>query len=330
MADSRSPSVVRWSTDAVPPAQRLDYYANVLASAVVPMHLGRRAPEPFQNEVTAADLGLLSVLRMCGSSHRAYHAGIKNGRLYHLVINLNSPWLITHRERVRLNPGDAMLFDSTLPIDLTFDDYQVVHLRLTEAWVKQWLPSPGVLVGRRIPSDSGWGRALTSYAAQLSPQFVVDSPLPVSVITDHVGSLLALIADEIGRTKPPATRAETDLRERIKDAIVQRCTDPGLTAQKIAEPLSISTRTLHRNLAAFGETFGAKLMAARVDVAVRMLESPLFRRLTLAEIGRRAGFVDASHFSRVLRNRMGVTPSQLRGGAALGPRAQSPQTLHGT
>jgi AraC-like DNA-binding protein len=85
--------------------------------------------------------------------------------------------------------------------------------------------------------------------------------------------------------------------------------------------LNISTRTLHRNLAAFGETFGAKLIAARADVAVRMLESPLFRRLTVAEIGRRSGFADASHFSRVLRSRTGRSPTQLRGGA--GPEEES-------
>jgi AraC-like DNA-binding protein len=316
MKELQTQRLVRWCTDAVPPAQRLDYYASALAAALVPMHLGSSAPESFHYEMTMADLGLLSVLRQCGSGHRAYHAGASDVRTYHLVINLTAPWLVTHRGRARLNPGDAMLFDSMLAADMMADDYQVTHLKLSEAWVKQWLPAPGVLVGRPIPADSGWGRALTSYAAQLSPQFVVDSPLPVSVITDHVGALLALIADQIASAKPSAARAETDLLGRIKDTIVQRCTDPGLTTDLIAESLSISTRTLHRTLAAFGETFGARLMAARVDVAVRMLESPLSRRLTAAEIGRRSGFADASHFSRVLRGRTGRTPTQWRRGAA--------------
>ena len=66
----------------------------------------------------------------------------------------------------------------------------------------------------------------------------------------------------------------------------------------MASSLNVSTRTLHRVLAACGETFGAMLIQARVDLAVRMLQSPLFDRLTTAEIGRRAGFSDASHFVR--------------------------------
>jgi len=43
-----------------------------------------------------------------------------------------------------------------------------------------------------------------------------------------------------------------------------------------------------------------------------MLQSPLFDRVTTAEIGRRAGFSDASHFVKVLRSRTGQTPLQMR------------------
>jgi AraC-like DNA-binding protein len=49
------------------------------------------------------------------------------------------------------------------------------------------------------------------------------------------------------------------------------------------------------------------LTQARVDLAVRMLQSPLFDRVTTAEIGRRAGFTDASHFVTVLRKRTGAS-----------------------
>ena len=40
--------------------------------------------------------------------------------------------------------------------------------------------------------------------------------------------------------------------------------------------------------------------------------SPLFDRVTTAEIGRRAGFSDASHFVKALRRRTGQTPLQMR------------------
>jgi AraC-like DNA-binding protein len=77
-------------------------------------------------------------------------------------------------------------------------------------------------------------------------------------------------------------------------------------------------------LAVFGETFGEALIAARVQAALRMLRSPLFRRTTIAEIGRRAGFSDASHFTRVLRRHVGMTPLRVRRGAQDDPLPNLP------
>jgi AraC-like DNA-binding protein len=58
--------------------------------------------------------------------------------------------------------------------------------------------------------------------------------------------------------------------------------------------------------------FGEKLIEAKAHVALRMLTSSLFNRVTTAEIGRRAGFLSASHFARVIRARTGRTPLHLR------------------
>jgi AraC-like DNA-binding protein len=80
----------------------------------------------------------------------------------------------------------------------------------------------------------------------------------------------------------------------------------------VAESAGVSVRTLHRALAAGSNTFAGLLLEARARCGVRMLQSPLFRRITVAEIGRRAGFSDASHFTKVLRKLHGATPMQLR------------------
>jgi AraC-like DNA-binding protein len=88
--------------------------------------------------------------------------------------------------------------------------------------------------------------------------------------------------------------------------------EPQLTAAEVASSVNISLRTLHRVLATANGTFGARLIDARARVAIRMLTSPLFNRVTTGEIGRRAGFLSASHFARVICNRTGRTPLQLR------------------
>lgn len=316
VAQAHAPSAIRWTTDEVPPTARFDYYAEVLSTTQTPMSVFSESPRSFAAAMTLVDLGGVSVMRQTGSgnSARRVRRDIERSgeRSFHLLVSLDTDWTARHRGTLRVRPGEAVLFDSDLPYDIDITKaYEFVHIRFTDAWMQQWLPSPGVLVGRAISAKQGWGRALTAFAQQLSPETVVDSPLPTPLLTDHLGSLLALSAHEIAAPRSP-TPADRALCERAREAIAQRCQDPSLTAGDVAVQLQVSVRTLHRSLGAAGETFGGAVMAARIAAAVRMLESPLFRRLTTGEIGRRAGFSDPSHFVRVFRARVGQTPLQLR------------------
>jgi AraC-like DNA-binding protein len=92
----------------------------------------------------------------------------------------------------------------------------------------------------------------------------------------------------------------------------ERHAQPGLTAGAVAASLGVSARTVHRSLAEGGITFAEHLMACRMDVAARLLADPRFDRLTVAEIGRRVGLLDASHFVRACRGRLGATPARIR------------------
>jgi AraC-like DNA-binding protein len=319
--------IVTWSTDSVAPAHYVDFYADALNNAVTPM--GMKAPQrqPFRSTMALADAGLVSVLRQSGSAHRVYrdrgHIERTEERSYHLVLALHGTEDIEQRERVHLRPGDALLIDSALPVDLDIPtDYECAHLKLSEKWMRQWVPSPGALTTRRICGRDGWGRALATYTAQLSPQTIAAAPLPLATMTDHLGALFAIMADETaGSAAKGSSRAKRALSHEIGDSIVQRCVETGLTAAQVALALGVSPRTLHRCLAAQSTTFGALLIGARVRRGIDTLRSPLGKRITIAEAGRRAGFADASHFVRAVRTRTGCTPSQLRAGGGVRQRA---------
>jgi AraC-like DNA-binding protein len=65
-------------------------------------------------------------------------------------------------------------------------------------------------------------------------------------------------------------------------------------------------------LAARDLMFASQLLDAPAGLALQMLASHSFDRLTIAEIGREAGFLSTSHFSRVVRKRTGHTPLGVR------------------
>jgi AraC-like DNA-binding protein len=219
-----------------------------------------------------------------------------------------------------MSPRDVLLFDSGYCLETDVrDPFIAINVSVSEAWLRQWIPNPNVLTGQRIPGNSLWGIALSTYLSELSPDLVAAPPLPLSVMADQVGSLLVLTASGLRDATLAYTPTVRSLRDRILDCLAQRCTEPQLTAVDVAASLNISVRTLHRTLAAANETFGSKLIEARVRIASRMLTSRLFNRVTTAEIGQRAGFLSASHFARVMRSRTGRTPLQFRRSADMDP-----------
>jgi AraC-like DNA-binding protein len=317
------PDIKRWSTDDVRAGERLDYYAAALTAAVDPMHVAAGDPDSFAADVRSVEFGPMSIIRARAGEHRcvrdARDISNSSGSHFHLIMNLLSPWTLAHRGRVRLRPGDAVILDSRFAHEITLPVFHIVHLKFDEAWLQRWVPAPAILTGRVIARDSKWGGALCAFVTQMSPEFVMRSPLPPGVIADHVGALLALVANDFLGETPRPTRDQRALSARIQEMLTQRCCDPALTAGQTAQSLGISLRALHRALAASAVTFGALLIKSRIDVAVRMLESPLFKRLTIAEIGRRAGFSDPSHFGRACRRVTGRRPSEIRLGARFHP-----------
>jgi len=274
-------------------------------------------PRDCESELSALQLGPVTFAAERGSAQRCVRARPEIRRTkehcFNLLLVLSGSWHVTHVARTHFGPGDLIFHDSRYPLEVELPpDHSDFNLQLSEQFVRKWVPNPAWLVGRRISAESHWGRVLSNYVAQLSPEFILQAPLSQSVLIDQVGALLALTATELGGRLASSKPVERSLRDQVDDQIKQRCTETSLQAADIARSLDISTRTLHRVLAACGETFGATLIRARFEVAVRMLQSPLFDRVTTAEIGRRAGFSDASHFSRVVRRQTGQTPLQMR------------------
>ena len=309
--------IVRLSTRDIAPQDRLSYWSSISSSALAPSALFAENPAKYESEMTALELPSVAIVAQGGTPQRSLRGRSEIRRTsdlyFFVVLVLSESWRVTNITRTVLGPGDLFFYDSRNALDCDFPlSWRCFNLRLSEQFVRRWVPNPASLIGPLISRDSQWGRVLASYIAQLSPEFVVQAPLPQAVITDQLGALLALTAAELSGRRAISTPTDRSARDQVYDHIKQRCADTSLQAADVAKSLNMSVRTLHRALAACGETFGVMLIQARADLAVRMLESPLFDRVTTAEIGRRAGFSDASHFVKVLRSRTGQTPLNIR------------------
>ena len=307
--------VLKWSTDHVDAGQRLDYYADALNCSIVPMQLDAPGQAGFYAHMDAVELGGLSVIHQRGSEHRCYTGqrdlARNGGHYYHLILNRACGWRALHRGAVQLAPGEALFIDSRFATDIQSPSaYDYIHVKLNAGWVRQWLPVPAVMTGAKLGAQAGWGQVLCAFAAGLTPQFLAQSSQRVSQMVDHLGSLLALTAQEYGTPAPREPAAEPI--EKIRDLMQQMCASPALTAAQVAAAAGMPLRSFHRTFTRAQSTFGGTLTQMRYQRAVDMLGSPLCKRLSIAEIANRAGFCDASHLSAVVRSRSGQTPSQIR------------------
>src|SRR3954468_17778869 len=77
----------------------------------------------------------------------------------------------------------------------------------------------------------------------------------------------------------------------------------------VARSLGVTERTLHRYLAAEGESFSAIVHDTRQALAERYLAND---RYSLTEVSELLGFPAPSAFSRWFRQRFGASPTQWR------------------
>lgn len=305
----------------MPPAQRLDYWVGAISEGFLAMEVSSPRRADFQGELVSAPLGPLGVNLVRADAQRVWRTprGIARSRdnFAYLLGNVETPWRAAQDGRdVWLAPGDFVLVDSRRPYRFEFDRCpNTVSLELPLDWLTRWIAEPETQVCRPFrASEPGWGAALAAFAIAWRPTLAEALPLPAEMLTDQLGALLSLacpgsaaVADEA------ALPASSALQQRIAAMLRERLAEPGLTAAEVAGALGLSVRSLHRAMAAGGQTFAQALMAERMAAARRMLSLPALRRVSAAEIGRRVGLLDPSHFTRLCRRWLGRTPSALRG-----------------
>jgi AraC family transcriptional activator of tynA and feaB len=307
-----------WSTGLVEPERRLDYWIGAVCECFLEMDITTPVRAGFDCSITRGQLDTIGINRVEGSAQHVYRRKASLARsatnYYYLLCNTDNAWTVSQSGRSSLlRPSDLVLLDSRRCYEFNFPlTSNTLSLELPIAWVESWIADPDQRIGQRIDGSAGWGAALSAFARQLTPQLTVERPLPAQVLTDQLGSLLALAyGSEI-----PATASEqrdaAKLIDRIGRVIRLRYAEPGLTAATVAGHLDVSERTLHRCLNKAGLTFSGLLNECRMAAARRMLSEPRFDRISIGGIGLRVGLLDPSHFIRQCRKYLGMTPGAFR------------------
>ncbi|WP_295542247.1 helix-turn-helix domain-containing protein [uncultured Pseudacidovorax sp.] len=303
-----------WSTEAVRCGERLDYWVGAICEAFLEMDCSSREAEAFGGRLASRAVEQISVNQVIASTQDVYRtpAAIARSRRSHfyLIGQADRPWHVRQGGQVaHLRPGDVALVDAAEPYELHFP--QGVHcmsLQLPRAWVLQWLRTPESVGPRVAWRDQGWGRSLSALAAQLARDPDSAAAMPAEMFTQHLGALLVAALEPA----PVAAVSERRLHQRLLALMSEQLDQHGLRAEALAQEVGVSLRTLHRSFAAADATFAGTLRRLRIERAEALLAQPRLAHLSVAEIGRRCGFADASHFVREYQRQRGITPGARR------------------
>ena len=100
--------------------------------------------------------------------------------------------------------------------------------------------------------------------------------------------------------------------DRVQATIIEQLASGGVSADKVAQALHVSTRTLHRQLQGEGTTFKGLLEETRRKLAATYLSDD---DISLTQIAFMLGFSEPSAFTRAYRRWTGQSPSETRGEA---------------
>ena len=173
---------------------------------------------------------------------------------------------------------------------------------------RQWEPL-SICFTHRAPESLDGHRAVFGPRLQFGHEFsgLVFYAVELDAANMASDPLLRPYADQLRQAlgAPPAATVTGQVTQLVEMLLpVGRC-----STHHVARSLGVTQRTLHRKLAAEGQSFSAIVHTTREALAERYLSND---RYSLTDVSELLGFTAPSAFSRWFRQRFGVSPSDWR------------------
>ena len=317
-------SEVRFSTDYLPPSERLPYFREVLGRSLARLDLIPIEGRPLQWSFNMHVLDGLAMLSGQTGGHLARRSrSLLSDGDDDLIFATNRSGfsLLSQRGReCRLEAGAAALLSSA---ETGAQDFpgpaSPLNLRIQRRRLAALVRVPEDAMVRPIQPGTEALRLLVDYVDVAVRRHCLTSPQLRQAFTTHVYDLVALA---IGTSRDASEVArERGLRAARLNAaqgdIMRRLEEEGLTVADVAARLGMTPRYLQRLFESEGTTFTEYVTQQRLARAYRTLSDPRLLDRTVTAIAFDVGFGNLSYFNRLFRRAYGATPSDVRA-AALG------------
>ncbi len=295
--------------------ERFDAWQAMLNDSHLSWNLERRQPKGFFGKLEVAPIGDLKVVRCicepCSGSRKPFEIGNDNAAYYGLLLVLSGYENVSSRgKNAVLGPGSFYLWDSTeITSFYLHSNIHKITLFVPQQRMRSSLPNIESLIGKAINWQEGLGAVTASLISNLCTQ--------ISSMSGHQGQALAettldLITSCLWDNQPKLeNKPGVDLLVKIKEYIEANLDNPQLDPPSLAYEFGISVRYLHLLFQEECLSVSRWIIGRRLERCRHELASPKLEK-SITEIAYHWGFNDSAHFSRVFKQRFGVSPKEYR------------------
>jgi AraC-like DNA-binding protein len=298
-------------TTDVPESERFDYFRDALSDVYLGIRTEWSGPGLFDAAFDSypVDGDVLAHMWAPGHVGRRGSALVRQrpDEAVYLNLSTSGDHVVSHLDRAwTLGRGMPILLDSEAPFVVDFAErarFRLFSLRIEKR--DGFTPTRrDVLRINEQLTRTMTGRALVTQANLMCAEIEAGRPAVAAAMAAPVRALLGVLA---GASAEPSRRLDD-----LKAVAGTRLSDPSLRVDDVAAAFGLTGRTVQSVFQDAGETFGAWLLAERLDLAHERLTSPAWRMRSVATIAAACGFRDPTHFHRAFRARFGLTPGEVR------------------
>ncbi|MBS0454147.1 MAG: helix-turn-helix domain-containing protein [Proteobacteria bacterium] len=310
------------STDAVPRAQRLAYWTDMICNVYVQLACDAVRPDDaggFSGHLRQHTLpGLdLSVVTSSPQSVTRTPSHIARASDDYFLVSIQARGRGVVRQDGRdavLEVGDFALYDSTRSYQLLFEDaFEQIVLKLPGERLRSVLRDTEALTATTVSGREGAGHLLLGMLRTLREDIYTLQPASALAVAEGVQSILVAGLQTLPALRAPSLSNLTAYHlARVKRRIDEQLDEPLLSVGSLALELGLSESQIHRLFKNEPVTVSRYIWERRLDACSRDLLDPRLAGRPLAEIAYARGFNDAAHFSRAFRDRFGCSPREWR------------------
>ncbi|WP_307817774.1 helix-turn-helix domain-containing protein [Nocardia acididurans] len=300
----------------VPASERFDQWEAHLSDFYVPLAVSPVPQESFHGWIRRGSYGDVEVSALgSGAQHVRRTKSLiarTDDEFLTATIQTKGRGRLYQDDRVaEVVPGTLVFYDSTRPYAFDLDDdwgMSVVQVPLSRLRERTGLTGADLPTAIAIPEQGAVG-VVTRFFRDLT-RLQHTNPEQARLLAAPALDLLASAVRLAAGQGPPPRSADAFARERVLVYMRRHCTDPALTAQRIALGCKMSRRALYRIFDDFEEGPAAVLRRMRVNIAAELLlRDPL---LPVSAVAHASGFATERQFYRSFRHEKGTTPSAFR------------------